>query len=212
LLARHFPDVLRGPLRLPDFDLYAPSMSLPLMLGIPDPRSAPGVPYLTADGSRVARWAIRMASSSRLKVGLAWQGHPNTPRGPLRSIPVELLDRLGGVPAVAFYSLQYPSPDHRPDFAVDLATGITEFEDSAAIMANLDLVITSDSAVAHLAGALGRPVWVLLSSVADWRWQLDRDDSLWYPTARLFRQPAAGDWATVIDRVRARLISVAAGG
>jgi tetratricopeptide (TPR) repeat protein len=211
LLVRHFPSVLRGPLRLQDFDLYAPSMSLPLMLGLPDPRNGPSVPYLTAEAVGVAQWAARMASDARLRVGLAWQGHPNTPRGPLRSVPVELLDRLGDVPAVAFYSLQYPSPDRRPGFAVDLAAGITDFEDSAAIMATLDLVITSDSAVAHLAGALGRPVWVLLSSVADWRWHLDRDDSPWYPTARLFRQPIAGDWAAVIDRVRARLAALAAG-
>jgi Glycosyltransferase family 9 (heptosyltransferase) len=181
------------------------------MLGLPDPRNGPSVPYLTAEAVGVAQWAARMASDARLKIGLAWQGHPNTPRGPLRSVPVELLDRLGDVPAVAFYSLQYPSPDRRPGFAVDLAAGITDFEDSAAIMATLDLVITSDSAVAHLAGALGRPVWVLLSSVADWRWHLDRDDSPWYPTARLFRQPIAGDWAAVIDRVRARLAALAAG-
>jgi tetratricopeptide (TPR) repeat protein len=210
LLTRHFPAVMQGPMRLQDFDLYAPSMSLPLALGMPDPRNAPGAPYLTADGNQVMRWATRMATSARLKVGLAWQGHANTPRGQLRSVPIELLARLGDVSAAAFYSLQYPSPDRRPDFAADLAADIADFEDTAAIMENLDLVITSDSAVAHLAGALGKPVWVLLAAVADWRWHLGRDDSPWYPTARLFRQPAAGDWASVVDRVRARLSALAA--
>jgi tetratricopeptide (TPR) repeat protein len=211
LLARHFPAVMQGPMRLQDFDLYAPSMSLPLALGMPDPRGAPGAPYLIADGNRVTRWATRMATRAGLKVGLAWQGHANTPRGQFRSVPIELLARLGDVSSTAFYSLQYPSPDRRPDFAVDLAADIADFEDTAAILENLDLVITSDSAVAHLAGALGKPVWILLASVADWRWHLDRDDSPWYPTARLFRQPAAGDWTSVVDRVRARLSALAAG-
>jgi hypothetical protein len=142
-----------------------------------------------------------------LRIGLAWAGNPAHPNDRWRSLPpLELLPILRH-PAVAAYSLQFnPRSD---DLAllpnIDVLPLPANLVDSAAVMMSLDLVITVDSMPAHLAGALGRPVWVLLAHVPDWRWMLGRDDTPWYPTMRLFRQTSPGDWSGVIQRVVAAL-------
>jgi len=142
-----------------------------------------------------------------LKVGVVWQGNPKHENDRQRSLPLALLDSLLGLSGVTFYSLQVPAaPLDGNHVLVDLAGLIHDFADTAALVSQLDLVISVDTSVAHLAGALGRPVWLLLPFAPDWRWLLDRGDSPWYPTMRLFRQPVPGDWASVIQEVRAALL------
>jgi hypothetical protein len=137
----------------------------------------------------------------QLKVGLVWRGSPQHLRDAARSISAELYRPLAALP-VALFSLQVPATDV-PPFAVDLGGDIASYEDTAAIVAQLDLVITVDTSVAHLAGALGKPVWILLAhgEACDWRWLRERTDSPWYASARLFRQPHPGDWTAVIEAV-----------
>jgi hypothetical protein len=147
----------------------------------------------------------------RPRIGLVWSGNPALENGHNRSIKLKSLLQLLDVGAT-FVSLQ---KDIRPDDATVLkdrndllqfGDKLKDFSDTASLIANLDLVISIDTSVAHLAGALARPVWVLLPFLADWRWLLDRDDSPWYPTARLFRQHTAGDWSGVIDHVGVELV------
>src|SRR5262249_5226631 len=155
------------------------------------------------DDARVDRWRQRLPSDDTLKVGIAWAGRAIP--SPRRSIPPAVLTHLKEVGGVTFISLQ---KDRVADSSLDLLDWTREWNDladTAAVVQNLDLVITIDSAVAHLAGALGKPVWVLLERVADWRWLLDRTDSPWYPTARLFRQPQIGDWESPVKQVAAEL-------
>jgi len=182
----------------------------------PDRTAAPPA-YLAPDPARVESWWRRLeglGDSSRLRVGLSWQGDPKFPADACRSIPLAALEPLLALKSVAFFSLQ-KGPASRQlkksslgnrmvDFGDELDTS-GAFLDTAAIIQSLDLVITSDTAVAHLAGALGVPVWVALADVPDWRWQLGRSDSPWYPSARLFRQPLAGDWPTVVAEIMVNL-------
>jgi len=167
------------------------------------------VPYLLPDPGRVDDWARRLAGDARPRIGLAWSGNPAHQNDRQRSIPAELLLRLTGLPG-SFVSLQR---DVRPADSEALracaalrgiGTELTDFAETAAAIANLDLVISVDTAVAHLAGAMGKPVWVLLPRVADWRWLEHRADSPWYPTARLFRAASDG-WGPVVARVAAAL-------
>ncbi|HEX3726179.1 MAG TPA: tetratricopeptide repeat protein [Pirellulales bacterium] len=196
---------------------YARLVSLPLLFGT-DLASIPNViPYLHADAKRVDIWRRKLAKyGAGLKVGIAWQGNPEYPADAYRSIPLEHFVPLGDCPHVRLFSLQKPGGrDQLSNLAgrwspVDLGSSIDRergaaFVDTAAVMQNLDLVITSDTAIAHLAGGLGVKTWVVLQYVPDWRWLLDRDDSPWYPTMRLFRQARPGDWAEVFERVRGAL-------
>jgi ADP-heptose:LPS heptosyltransferase len=161
--------------------------------------------------------AVDKLRGDSLKVGIVWQGSLTNDRGRYRSCALTDFAPLRDVPSIALYSLQSQLSDE--DRALinrweipDLESGLRDFADSSAIVRSLDLVITVDTAMAHLAGALGRPVWVLLSAFPDWRWMLDRDDSPWYPTMRLFRQRFVGDWAPAIEEIAAALSrSVAAG-
>ena len=142
-------------------------------------------------------------------MGLVWSGRPTHVNDHNRSIPLQMLSRILDVDA-AFISLQRdPRPSDKVVLErtgiVDLTSHLTDFAETAALVSCLDLVISVDTSVVHLAGALGRPVWTLLPYAPDWRWLLDRDDSPWYPTMRLFRQAAARDWADVLNRVRAAL-------
>ncbi len=160
----------------------------------------------------------RKTSQSPMKVGISWQGNPKYAADRLRSIPLEHFRPLGRIEGITLFSLQkgvgseqlaalapeFPAVDFGPDF--DTAAGA--FMDTAAVMRNLDLVVTSDTAVAHLAGALGVPVWVALGSSADWRWLEEREDCPWYPTMRLFRQQRPGDWAEVFQAIAAELLRV----
>jgi tetratricopeptide (TPR) repeat protein len=182
------------------FDLWVPNISLPLVLGMASYEQVPPTPYLTPSAELVARWAPRL-KPSRLKVGLTWQGSTTNQRDRYRSIPVDRFRALAELP-VDLYSLQLPTrPDQTYDFCDNIAAEITNFDDTAAIVSQLDLVISVDTAVAHLAGALGKPVWILLNQHGEWRWLTEREDTPWYPTARLFRQTQLENWNPVLTRV-----------
>jgi hypothetical protein len=169
------------------------------------------IPYLHPDPLRIAQWRDEFGSERAQKVGIAWQGNPANSRDRTRSIPLEHFATLAGAPGARFYSLQTgvgrdQLTRNSGDWPiVDLADRLGDFDNTAAAIANLDLVITCDSAPAHLAGALGIPVWVALAYIPDWRWLLGRDDTVWYPTMRLFRQPRFGDWPAVFQTISAAL-------
>jgi hypothetical protein len=147
-----------------------------------------------------------------LRVGVVWSGNPTHKDDHNRSIAFERLSPLFDIPNVSFVSLQRELRDSDAALLAaearmsDIGRHFDDFADTAAALACMDLVISVDTSVAHLAGALGKPVWVLLPLCPDWRWLIERDDSPWYPSARLFRQPAIGDWESVIGEVRAALI------
>jgi tetratricopeptide (TPR) repeat protein len=193
---------------LPGFDLHCPLLSLPHVFRTDLANVPKIVPYLHADAEDARRWQHRLAEHSELvKVGLAWAGNPAHKNNHNRSIPLARMAPLGQAPGARFFSLQKgeaaaetqtPPPGME---LVDWTEELKDFADTAALIANLDLVIAVDTAVVHLAGAMGKPVWTLLPYVPDWRWLLERQDSPWYPTMRLFRQPSSGDWDSVITRV-----------
>ena len=196
---------------LPEFDVYSPLLSLPRLFGT-DLSSVPtDVPYVGASRHIQAKWRQRLASYSGLRIGLAWAGSPSNVHDAKRSITLDALSPLGGIPGVRYFSLQKRPSGVAPLTPpagiplVDLDPWLTDFAETAAAMESLDLIISVDTAVAHLAGALGRPVWIMLPFVPDWRWLVERQDSPWYPTARLFRQPSRGDWRSVIGAVRKAL-------
>jgi tetratricopeptide (TPR) repeat protein len=197
---------------LPDFDLFLPMGSLPLVMGTTSLDLIPGnVPYLSADPNDVADWQRRLGPPGRpLRVGLAWTGNPANPSNEARSVPIDQLAPFAASPDVEFHSLQKlpagaPPP---PSWIKNWSPQLSTFAQTAALMACLDLVITVETAVAHLAGALARPTCLMLADPPDWRWLLDRADSPWYPTMQLFRQPRAGDWAPVISSVVVRLVEL----
>ena len=192
-----------------DFAAHVGLLSLPHILET-DLQSIPAVvPYLQANPSDRDRWQARLAQAGkRLKVGLCWGGNPRHPRNAERSIPAPHLHALLAREDTTFFILQ-KGPATRWPFPAGNVTPLDleleSFADTAAAIDGLDLVISVDTAVAHLAGALGRPTWVLLPFVADWRWLRGREDSPWYPTARLFRQETAGDWPGLLSHVAVAL-------
>lgn len=194
---------------LPPHDLRGAVLSLPYLMGTRLDTIPAETPYITADPDLTETWAKRFSGLQGLKAGLVWSGNPNHKNDHNRSIPLDQLAPLAEVGGIDWVSLQMgvESGDlnHWPAALNDPTSDITDFADSAAILANLDLVIAADTAVVHLAGALGRPVWVLLPFDPDWRWLLERTDSPWYPTAQLFRQSEPGDWAGVVRQVKAAL-------
>lgn len=197
-----------------DHTHYAAMMSLPHLLGLGLDAVAPRVPYLTVDPRRVEARRLPPPAGGGLRVGLVWSGNPTHVDDAARSIPLERLAPLLELPGVTAGSLQKGSGAAlaAAGWSGRLPLLVTDdflMEDTAALILSLDLVITVDTSVAHLAGALGRPVWVLLPFAPDWRWLVDREDSPWYPTMRLFRQAARGDWPGVIGRVAAALASAA---
>jgi tetratricopeptide (TPR) repeat protein len=209
-LAKGFPGVDRipGPDEpYPDFDYYIHLMSLPRVFGTELASIPATVPYLRTDPSRCARWKARLGDDVGFKVGLVWAGDANHVRDRYRSITLEMLAPLAAVDDIAFYSLQKGAAAKQTLAApagmqvIDLADDLDDFADTAAVIDNLDLVICVDTSVAHLAGALGKPVWLLLAEPSEWRWMTDREDSPWYPTMRMFRQHRQGDWGAVIERV-----------
>jgi hypothetical protein len=213
--------VPRGGL-LPEFDVHLPLLRL-MGLFTPSVEAIPAkVPYLRADAARVDRWRGRLASCPGLRIGIAWQGDPTNIRDRDRSFSLAHFEGLAAIPGVRLISLQKGNgaeqirdlKGHFPviDLGAEADPGLATMEDTPAIMMGLDLVITPDTALAHLAGALGVPVWIALSSSPDWRWLLDRDDSPWYPTARLFRQTRLGEWEPVFDRMAAALAQGAGPG
>jgi Flp pilus assembly protein TadD len=193
--------------KLPPFDLHCPMLSLPMALGTTIETIPASASYLHADPAQAARWRARLAGDGPW-VGLAWAGNPrpNSPGGAAldrrRSIAPELLSPLFAVPGVRFVSLQKGGPPPPPGAPLlDAMDEMRDFCDTASLLTNLDLVITVDSAVAHLAGALGRPVWLLDRYDCCWRWLLGRRDSPWYPQLRIYRQPRPSDWDAVIAEV-----------
>jgi hypothetical protein len=201
---------------LPAFDLHCPLLSLPLAFGTRLDTIPSATAYLRAPTERAEQWQARLAAKRRPLVGLVWSGRPGHERDRERSIPLRRLVPLlqSGVTMV---SLQ---KEVRPDDAavlvahpdiLQVADELNDFSDTAALVSQLDLVISVDTSVAHLASALGKPTWILLPEVPDFRWLLGRDDSPWYPTVRLFRQDASRDWDGVIARVAAALQELAAG-
>ncbi len=193
---------------LPPFDLHCSLMGLPRLFGTTIETIPRRVPYLTADLEKTAQWRERLASASdSLKVGLAWAGSKTNTKDRERSIPLSALAPLAGFANVRFHSLQKGKHASLLSDApagleiTDWTEELKDFADTAALMCNLDLIISVDTAVAHLAGALGKTTWVLLSSAPHWCWLVDREDSPWYPTARLFRQTKKDDWQSVVERV-----------
>jgi tetratricopeptide (TPR) repeat protein len=208
--------VIGGGEALPDFDHHCPLLSLPLAFGT-TLLSIPGeVPYLAAPEPLRADWQARLSASPHPRVGLVWAGRPQHRRDRERSITLAALAPLADTGAT-FFALQKGPPAEQaktpPAGLVlqNLGESFTDYTDTAAAMSALDLVISVDTSPVHLAGAIGMPVWVMLIQSADWRWGMDREDNLWYPTARLFRQPARGDWTSVIARVAAELRRYVAG-
>ena len=213
-IADSFPgidEVVRPGQGIPRFDFHINLMSLPRVLGTTIETVPASVPYLGINDDLAESWRVRLGSDGRLKVGIVSSGNPAHLNDKNRSVPFALLEGLVGLPGIRWFSLQKnpPAADIErmarcPDL-VDLAGQIRDFADSAAIISQLDLVISVDTSVAHLAGALGRPVWVLLPKPAEFRWMTDGDASPWYPTARLFRQRQAGDWTEVVGRLKCSL-------
>lgn len=197
---------------LPPYDLHCPLLSLPRAFATTAHTVPAAVPYLRADPERARAWRERIAGEGPA-VGIVWAGNPDFARDRERSPGLAALLPILGVPGVRVFGLQVglrrADLDRvaMPASFTDLGSELRDFADTAAVVASLDLVVSSCTAVAHLAGALAVPVWVLLSSAPDWRWQRDRDDSPWYPTARLFRQPTPGDWGSVAEVVRQALFA-----
>jgi len=218
-LMRQLPgvEVVARGASLPDFDAHCPIMSLPRVFGTTLDTIPNQTPYLRANPAKVAGWAKRLEAAKGLRVGLVWSGgaRPNQPdlepSNRRRNVSLATLAPLAQATGVSFISLQKGPPASEahalpPGMTLlDFTDELHDFTDTAALIANLDLVISVDTSVAHLAGAMGKPVWLLNRFDTCWRWLLNRDDSPWYPTLRLFRQPEAGDWRSVVTTVATAL-------
>jgi tetratricopeptide (TPR) repeat protein len=193
---------------LPAFDVHCPLLSLPLAFDTTLETIPAAIPYISADISLADKWKdLLKHDNSKLKIGIVWAGNPGFKQNRYRNIPLHFFVPVAGLPGVTLYSLQKGeeagmAKDPPGDMKlVDYTSGINDFSDTAAFIENLDLVISVDTAVAHLAGAIGKPVWTLLPYSPEWRWLMYREDSPWYPTMRLFRQSSHMDWQSVIDGV-----------
>ena len=195
---------------LPHFDLHCPVMSLPLAFKTTVANIPSRVPYLNVDQHKQIEWQRKLGNKTKLRVGLVWSGSTDHTNDYNRSIPLQILEPLLQLP-IEFHSLQ---KDIQPD-DVSVLSRLTQihshqaelnnFSDTAALIQEMDLVISVDTSVAHLAGAMGKLVWILLPLAPDFRWMLDRTDSPWYPTATLFRQSAIDGWPNVVSEVVQRL-------
>lgn len=208
-------ELVAGGQPLPPFDFHAAIMSLPHLLRLPDPSDSPPPPYVFADEHLIAHWKAELAGISGVKVGINWQGRPTHKRDRFRSVPLAQFLPLAQIPNVRLFSLQKgfgveqlqssPAREKIVDLGSRLDESTGAFMDTAAVLHNLDLVITCDTALAHLAGALGRPVWLALSAMPDWRWLLTGETTVWYPTMRIFRQHKLGEWNSVFAQISAAL-------
>ncbi len=202
---------------LPPFDAHAPMMSLPSVFGTTLDSIPWNGPYVHASAERAAQWDLG-APGTGLRVGLVWAGRPQQWDDRKRSLTLDRLAPLAGIGGVTYFSLQIGEAARQaaqPPAGmrlVDLTGRIKDFSDTAALVSRLDLVVTIDTSVAHLAGAMGAPVWVLVAHAPDWRYHLGREDMPWYPTMRLFRQERDGDWTGAIARVAQALAQRAASG
>ena len=197
-----------------DFDLYCSLLSLPLAFGTELATIPATVPYIRPDEARMAQWHGRLPDQGRLRVGICWAGSAGHLNDSRRSIPIERFAALLSVPGIDFVSVQ---KDVNPAQAAvlrehgvrQLGQEFADFADTAAVVAMLDLIISVDTSVAHLAGAMAKATALLVPFAPDFRWLLGRTDSPWYPTMRLYRQAAIGDWNGPLERLRTELASVA---
>ena len=196
---------------LPAFDTHAPLLSLPGIFHTSLETIPAGAAYLFAEPGLVEHWRGELSAMAGSRIGIVWRGNPKHANDRDRRLPLSCFEPLARLPGVRLFSLQKEAGaeelrEPRNQFPItELGSRLDDFADTAAVLKNLDLLITCDTAVAHLAGALGVPVWVAIPLVPDWRWLLDRSDSPWYPTMRLFRQQAPDDWTGVFERIRAAL-------
>lgn len=200
---------------LPPFDVFAPLLNVPGILRDQASTFPRRVPYLHPDEALVRKWQAELAGFQGVKIGIAWQGNRQHQADRFRSMPMKEFLPLAKLTGVRLFSLQKGAGVEQLEAltgrldALPLGSRLDEesgaFMDTAAVLKNLDLLITSDTAIAHLAGAIGVPVWVALPHVPDWRWLLEREDTPWYPTMRLFRQPQPGDWTSVFERIASAL-------
>ncbi|KHE90798.1 MAG: tetratricopeptide repeat protein [Candidatus Scalindua rubra] len=194
------------------FDTQLPILSLPGVFGTTHDSIPSNTPYITADPGLAKLWGIRLDNDSNFKVGIVWTGNADNKKNRIRSCTLEDFYSLLDIHGTTFYSLQKGPASVEVDNSlnkteiVNLNDQIKDFADTAAVIANLDLIISVDTAVVHLAGALGKPVWNLLHFAPDWRWLLNRDDSPWYPEMRLFRQTKLNDWADLFKKVKDALL------
>ena len=199
---------------VPDFDLYCPLLSLPLAFETELATIPSSVPYLRPQEERIAKWRDRLPTSGRLRIGICWAGNSGYENDCNRSIPLERFAALLSAAGLDFVSVQKDVSEAdaailREHGVIQLGQEFADFTDTADVVAMLDLIISVDTSVAHLAGAMGKAVALLVPFSPDWRWLLDRTDSPWYPTMRLFRQTAIGDWAGPLERLRQELAEVA---
>lgn len=197
--------------RTPAAELQVPLLSLPRLLGTTLDTVPAEIPYLFADASKIDAWRQRIASTTGLKIGLVWQGSRKHMNDRFRSCPPHLLKPLAAIPGISWYLLQpdiKAESDH-PFTMLDLTGYIHNFCDTAALLVNLDLVISVDTAIVHLAGALGRPTWLMLPYAPDWRWGAIDDTTPWYPDTRVFRQETPGDWSGTVQKLVATLVDSA---
>ncbi|MEA1922159.1 MAG: tetratricopeptide repeat protein [Pseudomonadota bacterium] len=224
LMQRSFPlleVVSRKDLKRIKYQLQAPLLSLPYLFGSDLANLPDCVPYLQIEKGFFERWRKTLGSTENLRVGLVWGGNPAHRNDARRSMALSLFAPLFRVEGVSWYSLQKGEQEKELEGFLlvsgnsgcleNLAPKLDSFEDTAAAMDLLDLVISVDTSAAHLAGALARPTWLLLPFDADWRWMLERRDSPWYPTMSLFRQPSPGDWESVVAAVQDRLEGIVNG-
>jgi hypothetical protein len=192
-----------------DFSVHCTLPSLPLALGTNLATIPARASYLSADPAKIAKWKDRLKNDGRRRIALVWAGRPTHADDMNRSIALTRLAPLATAPKVQWFSLQKgPSAARVLEFPapiIDWTAELNDYDDTAALAANMDLIISVDTSVAHLAGALGKPTWVLIPFVPDWRWLLNRSDSPWYPMMRLFRQPNIGDWESVAAQVAGAL-------
>jgi len=188
---------------LPSFDLHLPLLSLPMIFDTSLKTIPVNIPYLKSSAD-ISDFSY-LFDTHKFKIGICWAGKSYPDPG--RSCPAELLAPLGELDGIAWYSLQTQGKEIPPFPMTDLEPVIKDFNDTAMLMEHLDLVITVDTAVAHLAGAMGKPAWIMLPYAPDWRWMMERNDSPWYPSMRLFRQPKSGFWYDVIKEVASVLSS-----
>ena len=202
---------------LPEFDLQCPLLSLPMLFNTTLETIPANIPYIAADPRLVQKWKAKVScDDSRLKIGLVWAGKPTYQRVRYRSYTLASFAPLAHLENATFFSLQKGSASeqakHPPEGLrlIDYTREINDFADTAALVANLDLIIAVETSVAHLAGAMGKPVWALIPFIPDWRWLLNRSDSPWYPTMKLFRQRSYGEKESVIHQILEELASLGA--
>ena len=194
---------------LPPFDFWTPMMSIPGVLNIGLENLSSPLSYLVADSGKISEWNQRLGIKTRMRVGISWSGRRDTWINQHKSVPFDqILEMIKNNPEYQWVNLQIDASDQESreldKAGVNLYPGtIQNMSDTAALITNLDVVISVDTAVSHLSGALGRPTWIMLNHFGvDWRWLLDRGDSPWYPTARLFRQPGMDQWGAVLARIQ----------